>query len=72
MSVETTLLNAKNPVLHFHKYFMQHVIQPIWQLQRQMRIQNAAKERAIILKLEDARRRAQYAYDIRQGLLHAV
>jgi hypothetical protein len=72
MSVETTLLNAKNPVLHFHKYFMQHIIQPIRELQKRMQQENAARELFIVKQLVLKRQAAQHARAIRYGLVCAA
>jgi hypothetical protein len=72
MSVETTLLNAKSPVAHFHKYFLKHIIQPIQEMHRQMQIENERKEGFIIKQLDAARAREWIKRDLKWGWLSAA
>jgi len=67
-----TLSNSINPLALFDRAFTEHVMKPFLASHFRIRLENAAKERAIITRLDRERARAQYAYDVRFGLLHAA
>jgi hypothetical protein len=73
MSEATVKLNnVLNPVMFFHKHFLEYIVRPAQELQRRMRDENYAKELKIIKQLDAERQHAWYAYDIKWRLLAAA